>query len=75
MNMGGGEWWEAILVAAAGLATVAAAALLHYEGLSALDRWCFGSNDKPQRRGVVLAVLGVTGLHVIQIVGSACCSG
>lgn len=67
--MEGGEWMAGFLVTLAGLAVVAMFAVLHFEGLSALHRWCFVSSSSPPRRGVVIAVLGVTLLHMVQIVG------
>ena len=65
----GGEWLAAVLVTVAGLAMVALFAVLHFEGLSWLHRWCFVTSTSPPRRGVVVAVLGVTLLHLFQIVG------
>lgn len=67
--MDGGEWVAGLLVTLAGLATIAMFAVLHFEGLSALHRWCFVSSSTPPRRGVVVAVLGVTVLHMVQIIG------
>lgn len=67
--MDGSEWVAAVLVTLAGLAMVAMFAVLHFEGLSGLHRWCFVSSSSPPRRGVVVAVLGVTLLHLVQIVG------
>lgn len=58
----------ALLVAALGVAAVAGAALAHYEGLAALDRWCFSDSGRPKRRSVVAAVLALVALHVLQIV-------
>lgn len=62
------DWFAGVLVAVLGLAAVAGFALLHYEGLAALDRWCFRGHARPRRRGVVVAVLGVMSLHLLQIV-------
>lgn len=64
--MNGGDWLIAALVAAVGALTVAATVLLHFEGLSRLDR--YGGTGEPCRRDVLLGVFGVLALHVAQIV-------
>ena len=67
--MDGGEWVAAVLVTLAGLATVAAFAVMHYEGLARVERWRFAAAVPSRPRDVVLAVLGLTMLHLVQIVG------
>ena len=67
--MNGGEWVAAILVTLAGLVTVGGFAVLHYEGLAVLHRWRFGASTVSRLEDVVVAVLGLTVLHLIQIVG------
>lgn len=63
------DWLWAVLVAACGLAVVAGSALLHFEGLIRLDRWCFGARAARVRPGAAMgAVLGVVILHLVQIV-------
>lgn len=62
----GAELLVAALVMLAGLLTVAATVLIHYEGLRCLQR--LGGRRVMRRREVLVAVLGVLALHGVQIV-------
>ncbi|HSK10719.1 MAG TPA: hypothetical protein VK911_14160 [Vicinamibacterales bacterium] len=67
--MDGGDWVAAVLVTLAGIVTTGVFAVMHYEGLSRLDRWRFRASTASRPRDVVVAVLGLTVLHLVQIVG------
>ena len=58
--------WANFTVVLATLATVSAAVLLHYEGLSRLSRG-LGRSEAPRRRRVLYAIMGVLSLHVTGI--------
>ena len=58
--------WPNFTVVLATLATVSAAVLLHYEGLSRLSRG-LGRSEAPRRRRVLYAIMGVLSLHVTGI--------
>ncbi|MCZ8317958.1 MAG: ion channel [Lysobacteraceae bacterium] len=60
--------WDAnlLVVAVTGLA-VAAAVLVHYEGLNLLSRWLATRHDSQRRRKVLYGIFGVLALHVVEI--------
>ena len=62
------DWFWAVLVAASGLAVVAASAAMHFAGLTRLDRWCFRAANGVRPIAATFAVLGVMLLHLVQIV-------
>ena len=60
--------WDAnLLVVAATLAAVAAAVLLHYEGLNRLSRVLMARHESRPRRKVLYGIFGVMALHVAEI--------
>ena len=60
--------WDAnLLVVGMTALTVAAATLVHYEGLVLLSRWFYQRNQGERRRKVLYAIFGVLALHVIEI--------
>lgn len=61
------QWDANVVVVAATLAAVAAAVLLHYEGLSLLSRWLGSRHESQRRRKVLYGIFGVMALHVAEI--------
>ncbi|MGL6289161.1 MAG: potassium channel family protein [Silanimonas sp.] len=60
--------WDAnLLVVAVTFATVAAAVLLHYEGLNLLSRRLARRHESQRRRKVLFGIFGVMALHVAEI--------
>lgn len=60
------NWTANAMVVLATIATVSVCVLVHYEGLVALARG-LGKVGELQRVKVLYAILGVIGLHVVQI--------
>lgn len=60
--------WDAnLLVVALTALAVAAAVLVHYEGLVLLSSWLAKRHESQRRRKVLYGIFGVIGLHVIEI--------
>ncbi|HZH42581.1 MAG TPA: ion channel [Lysobacter sp.] len=55
------------LVVAVTLLSVAAAVMVHYEGLTALGRRFGVGRERPSRRKVLKMIVGLLGLHVLEI--------
>lgn len=61
-------YWDAnLLVVAATMVAVAAAVLVHYEGLAVLSRRLAARGASEHRRKVLFGIFGVLCLHVIEI--------
>jgi hypothetical protein len=61
------DWGANAIVVVATLLTVAACVLVHYEGLSLLSRGLMARHARHPRRKVLFGVLGVLGLHGVEI--------
>jgi predicted membrane protein len=60
--------WDAnLLVVAVTVVAVAAAVLVHYEGLVTLSRWLAERHDSQRRRKVLFGIFGVLALHITEI--------
>ena len=60
------NWWVNIIVVVLTIASVAVSVLVHYEGLSWLNR-VLARGAKAKRSVVVYAILAIIGLHIIEI--------
>jgi hypothetical protein len=49
------------------LALVLATCLIHYEGLRSLSRALIGTTALPERRKVLLGILGIFAIHIVEI--------